>query len=123
MGQITKLTLGFHREGEYATTSEVRASAVINDILTLYAHRIEPLGICIEKRYDSAEVVVANAGELRQVLTNLIVNACEALAEKGNKLFIHVYDSRGWKAGERGHPHHHRRQRLRHSPRSPPQAL
>ena len=99
MGQITKLTLGFHHEGEYATTSEVRASAVIDDILTLYGHRIEPLGICIEKRYDSAGVVVANAGELRQVLTNLIVN--EALAEKGNKLFIHVYDSRGWKAGAR----------------------
>src|SRR5919197_377969 len=98
MGQITKLTLGFHREGEYATTSEVRASAVIDDILTLYGPRIEPLGICIEKRYDSAEVVVANAGELRQVLTNLVVNACEALADKGNKLFIHVYDSRGWKA-------------------------
>jgi hypothetical protein len=34
----------------------------------------------IDKRYDSAGAVIANDGELRQVLSNLIVNASEALA-------------------------------------------
>jgi len=97
IGQITKLTLGFHREGESGTAAEVRASDLIDGILTLYGHRVESLGAAIEKRYDSAGAVTANAGELRQVLSNLIVNASEALAHKGDKLLIHVYDSPDWR--------------------------
>ena len=101
IGQITKLTLGFHREGEQQGIAEVRVSDLIDGILTLYGPRIESLGVAIEKRYDSAGVVFANAGELRQVLSNLIVNATEALAKTGSKLLIHVYDSTDWKSAGR----------------------
>jgi PAS domain S-box-containing protein len=101
IGQITKLTLGFHREGEQRGAAEVRASELIDGILALYGHRIESLGVIIEKRYDSAGTVLANSGELRQVLSNLIVNASEALAKKGDKLLIDVYDSPDWKAAGR----------------------
>jgi len=102
IGQITKLTLGFHREGERGE-AELRASDLIDGILALYGHRIESLGVVIEKRYDSAGALVADAGELRQVLSNLIVNAAEALAKKGDKLLIHVYDSPDWRAtGRKG---------------------
>jgi len=100
IGQITKLTLGFHREGERGE-AELRASDLIDGILALYGHRIESLGVAIEKRYDSAGVLVADAGELRQVLSNLIVNAAEALAKKGDKLLIHVYDSPDWRGTRR----------------------
>ncbi|MGC2325001.1 MAG: PAS domain S-box protein, partial [Terriglobales bacterium] len=103
IGQITKLTLGFHREGEQQGIAEIGASDLIEGILTLYGCRIESLGVAIEKRYDSAGAVIANAGELRQVLSNLIVNASEALAKTGNRLLIHVYDSPDWNAaGRRG---------------------
>jgi two-component system, chemotaxis family, CheB/CheR fusion protein len=103
IGQITKLTLGFHREGEDFRSTEVRASDLIDGILTLYGQRIESLGVAIEKRYDSAGAVTANAGELRQVLSNLIVNATEALAKTGSKLLIHVCDSPDWKGvGRKG---------------------
>jgi two-component system CheB/CheR fusion protein len=102
IGQITKLTLGFHREGERGA-AEVRASDLIDGILTLYGHRIESLGVAIEKRYDSAGTLVADAGELRQVFSNLIVNAAEALANQGDKLVIHVCDSQDWRGpGRRG---------------------
>jgi two-component system CheB/CheR fusion protein len=101
IGQITKLTLGFHRGGEARAGAEVRATELIDGILTLYGYRIESLGVAIEKRYTSTGAVVADAGELRQVLSNLILNASEALAEKGNKLVIHVYDSPDWKAAGR----------------------
>jgi signal transduction histidine kinase len=37
------------------------------------------------------------------VLSNLIVNASEALGKTGNRLLIHVYDSPDWKdAGRKG---------------------
>ncbi|MFI5107584.1 MAG: nitrogen regulation protein NR(II) [Terriglobales bacterium] len=103
ISQITKLTLGFHREGEKREAAEVRASELIDGILTLYGHRIESLGVTIVKRYDSTGAVVADAGELRQVLSNLIVNAADVLAEKGDKLHIHVRDSQDWRgAGQKG---------------------
>jgi PAS domain S-box-containing protein len=101
IGQITKLTLGFHREGEDLRSTEVRASNLIDGILTLYRHRIESLGVAIEKRYDSVGAVTANAGELRQVFSNLIMNATEALAKTGSRLLIHVYDSPDWRNGTR----------------------
>jgi two-component system CheB/CheR fusion protein len=102
IGQITKLTLGFHREGERGE-AELRASDLIDGILALYGHRIESLGVAIEKRYDSAGALIADAGELRQVFSNLIVNAGEALAKKGDKLLIHVYDSPDWRGtGRKG---------------------
>jgi PAS domain S-box-containing protein len=97
IGQITKLTLGFHREGEQQGIAEVRVSDLIDGILTLYGPRIHSLGVHIEKRYDSAGTVSANAGELRQVLSNLTVNATEALAKTGNKLSLHVRDSIDWR--------------------------
>lgn len=100
--RITKLTLGFYREGERGA-AEVRASELIDGILTLYGHRIESLGVTIVKRYDNIGAAVADAGELRQVLSNLIVNAAEALANKGDKLVIHVCDSQDWRGtGRRG---------------------
>lgn len=97
IGQITKLTLGFHREGEQHGAAEVRASDLIDGILTLYGPRVESLGVRIEKRYDTPGTVTGNAGELRQVLSNLIVNATEALAKTGNKLLIHIRDSMDWR--------------------------
>lgn len=100
IAEIAQLTLGFMRKGARA---EVRVTDLIDGVLTLYGHRIESLGISIEKRYESAGVLVADAGELRQVLSNLIVNASQALAKKGDRLLIHVYDSPDWKgAGRRG---------------------
>ncbi len=100
IGEIAQLTLGFMRKGARA---EVRVTDLIDGILTLYGHRIESLGIFIIRRYESAGVLVADAGELRQVLSNLIVNASEALAKKGGRLLIHVHDSPDWKGvGRKG---------------------
>jgi PAS domain S-box-containing protein len=97
IGQITKLTLGFHREGEDLRPTQVRVSDLIDGILKLYGRRIESLGVNIEKRYETPGMVIANSGELRQVLSNLIVNATEALAKHGDKLCLHVRESVDWR--------------------------
>jgi signal transduction histidine kinase len=38
------------------------------------------------------------AGELRQVFSNLIANAMDALTASGTKLIVHVRESRDWRA-------------------------
>jgi PAS domain S-box-containing protein len=96
IGQITKLTLGFHREGEERKAVPLKVAELFDGILILYGYRIQSLGVTIERRYDSAGEVIGDASELRQVFSNLIVNAVDALARKGDRLCIHVHDSVEW---------------------------
>ena len=65
-------------------------------MLALYGHKLRSLGIVVETRYDSDVPVNAFPGELRQVFSNLIVNAADALEKSGDRLCIHVFDSADW---------------------------
>ena len=96
ISQITKLTLGFHRGSESRQTP-VKIMDLIDDALTLYERKAMTLGIAVNKRYHGTGVVHADPGELRQVFSNLIVNAMDALANTGNQLCVHVFDSLDWR--------------------------
>jgi len=50
----------------------------------------------VEKRFDAPGNVMGVAGELRQVFSNLIANAIDALTVTGTKLVVHVRYSRDW---------------------------
>ena len=95
IAQITRLTLGFHR-GERKQT-DVRIPELIENVLTLYGRKIESLGIKISTHYEGSPVVHGDEGELRQVFSNLVVNAVDAMTELGDRLSIQVHDSRNWK--------------------------
>jgi PAS domain S-box-containing protein len=101
ISQITKLTLGFYR-GERRET-DVRITELIDNVLTLYGRKIESLGIKLETRYEGNTTVRGDEGELRQVFSNLVVNAVDAMNESGDSLVIHVYETRDWRnPGRRG---------------------
>ena len=51
----------------------------------------------METRFDFSGIVYGVAAELRQILSNLIVNAIDALQRTGNKLLVRVRNSRDWK--------------------------
>jgi PAS domain S-box-containing protein len=94
--QVTKLTLGFSRQEERSVT-QVSPIDLIENVLTLYGRKLLTLGVNVEKRYDSRQKINAVAGELRQVFSNLIVNATDALAVVGDRLVIRVSDSADWR--------------------------
>ena len=98
--QITKLTLGFHRQSDVQRV-QVRIPELIDNALALCRRKIQSFGISVETRYDSAGVVQGIPAELRQVLSNLIINAVDALQKTGNKLIVHVFDSRDWRNPDR----------------------
>ncbi|HZU21963.1 MAG TPA: ATP-binding protein [Terriglobales bacterium] len=91
IGTIVRHTLGFHREA--AAPVAVRIRDIIEETLRLYDRRITNSEIEIVKRYDSDGMVEAFPGEMRQVFSNLLVNAIEAVGKKG-RITIHVADVR-----------------------------
>jgi signal transduction histidine kinase len=100
VGQITRTTLGFYRERD-TTIVPVNVTELIESILLLYRRRLQSVGVQVDKRVESTANIMAVAGELRQVFSNLIANAIEALTASGTKLILHVRDSRDWSNPDR----------------------
>lgn len=80
--QIARRTLGFHREPNYRTS--VTMAEIVHELAALYEPRLSTKGIRFQVRVaDPKLAVLANAGELRQLLSNLLVNSIDAVAESG----------------------------------------
>jgi PAS domain S-box-containing protein len=96
VAQLVQKTLSFYRSD--AQASKVALSELLDDVVWLYMRRIQENGIKIEKRIDFAGQVISNGAELRQVFTNLFVNALDAVGQ-GGRIVIHVAPARSWKNG------------------------
>jgi PAS domain S-box-containing protein len=92
---VTRLTLGLHRHSPL--TVEMRLTELIDNVLTLYRRRIESYGLVVERRFESLGIVTGLAAELRQIFSNLIVNAVDALHTSGTRLVVKVINSVDWR--------------------------
>ncbi len=101
VSEIAKLTLGMQR-GAPDSRESVQVTRLLDNVLTLYQGRTKTLGIQVGRKYDFDGSLVGSPGELRQVFSNLIVNAMDALAIRGDKLAVSVRYARRWDTGERG---------------------
>jgi PAS domain S-box-containing protein len=79
--QISRAMLGLYRESRAPVPVDLKA--ILEEILLLMEHRFMELGVTIYTDLPSAVVVDAFPAELRQVFTNLITNAAEAAAPRG----------------------------------------
>src|SRR3954469_6209283 len=93
ISHIVKQTLGFYRETEHPI--QVELSKVLDSVFALYEHRGAKFDIQLSRKYDLDAVVEGYPGELRQIFSNLVVNALEAVGEDG-QVMIHAYRSRDW---------------------------
>lgn len=87
VSQIVRQSLAFSR----MTTDQLPVPIVrlLEEVLVLYAPRIQSRGVHIEKRFEWNAPV---PGEMRQVFSNLIVNAVDALPP-GGSVYLHVFQS------------------------------
>ena len=99
IAHIVKQTLGFARET--SAPQPVEVTAVLEDVLTLYSHKLETNAVKVECRFEDRGRVRAFPGELRQVFSNLVINAVEAMGREG-RLVLHVYRSHNWRSGAAG---------------------
>jgi len=90
IAQITGQLLTFHREAR--TPVAVDLADVIQSVLMLHAPQIRRDHIKVEQRVETASTVRGFPGELRQVFSNLVGNAIDAMPKEG-RLILHVRES------------------------------
>ena len=100
VGQITRTTLGLYRDRD-TTPGPVNVVGLIETILMLYQRRLQSVGAQLETKFKSTGMLQGVSGELRQVFTNLIANAIDALETSGTRLIVRAHDSSDWGRSER----------------------
>ena len=87
LDSIAQQTLGFVREG--AAPEKLDAGKILTQILQLYGRKLEASHIVVESELESNLEIIGHPGELRQVFSNLILNAMEAM-QQGGRLRLRV---------------------------------
>jgi len=96
---IAQQTLGFVRE--HASSAPLNVAETFDQVLQLYTRKLEQKHIHVEKHYEQNVEVCGFAGELRQLFSNLTINAIDALKE-GGKLELRVARRHDWNANRQG---------------------
>jgi protein-histidine pros-kinase len=78
---ISRQTLAPHRETKLPVVTKL--SELIDDVCAMYRPRFQAAKIEVEKHYAVEGEVTIFPSELRQVFTNLITNAIDAIGQKG----------------------------------------
>lgn len=81
---ITNQTLRFHRRKP--TLRKVSARELMSGIEEMFAGRVANHGINVTERYGTDRMIFCFDGEIRQVLTNLVGNAIDAMRAGGRLL-------------------------------------
>jgi PAS domain S-box-containing protein len=81
VGHIVSQTLGFYRESN--VRQPIDLGMLVNDVLSLYQRKLDARQIRVTRQMESGAVVEGIAGELRQVLANLLANALDAMGPNG----------------------------------------
>lgn len=99
VAQITSQTLRFHKQQSAPAVTDV--VEVVNSILMLYRRKLSHDGVNLKLDVRECSSLVCYAGEIRQVLANLIGNALDAMSH-GGVLRVKVREGTAWQTAQRG---------------------
>jgi PAS domain S-box-containing protein len=97
---ITAQSLRFYKQS--TGPEAITCSELIAPILELYQPRVKNFDIVAELRDRSIQHIVCLASEIRQVVTNLITNAIDAMRSHGGRLFVRTHEAKNWQEGKSG---------------------
>ena len=100
VSQITTQTLRFHRQSSSRTQVEVKS--LLESILALYRGRIRNSDVTAVFGHRESSALLCFDSELRQILTNLIGNAIDAMRARGGRLTLRSRDATIWSTGAKG---------------------
>jgi PAS domain S-box-containing protein len=96
---ISKQTLGFYRQSNLM--GEFNLADITDGVVGLLERKLATAQIQVVRKFDGKPLVHGYSGEMRQVISNLILNAMEAVGSQG-KIHLHIYKSRNWQTGHEG---------------------
>ena len=91
LGEITRKTLSFYRE--QTETKDFDLVEIAESALKAHSHRTNRQNVTIRKRVAGPAVASVFAGEILQILSNLILNSLDALPENDPVLCVRVRTS------------------------------
>jgi len=98
ISRITSQTLKFHRES--VRPAEFDLAGLIGELVEFYQPKAKQHGVTVVKRFDTEAKVLGFSGEIRQVISNLLLNAIEATPQDG-QVILHLYESSDRRGGNR----------------------
>jgi len=81
VSHITRQTLGFYRESTSPTS--VHIPALVESVLTLYSNKLQVKQIRVQLTLETCPPVIGLAGEIQQLVSNIISNAIDAVPFNG----------------------------------------
>jgi len=99
VARLAQQTLGSVRDSSNLVGMD--PAVIMDEILQLYSRKLEHKRVQVKRCYRGKFQISGYSGEVRQLLTNLIVNAADAMGE-GGCLRVRVTRGRHWPDGTRG---------------------
>jgi PAS domain S-box-containing protein len=93
ISQLTKQTLGFYRETKEA--APLRIGPMLNQLIPLFAARTRNKDIDIHPEIRGDTEINGVAGEIQQLITNLLSNSIDAVSRRG-KIRVRVSPAKEW---------------------------
>ena len=93
LATIARQTLGFVRDASSPAPLDV--ARTLDEVLGLYRPKLDAKQIVLRKQFPEDSQISGYAGELRQLFSNLIVNAVDAMGE-GGCLALRVARAQDW---------------------------
>jgi PAS domain S-box-containing protein len=78
---MVKQTLGFYREVGRVTA--VQLPEILDEVLHLFEQKLKNSTVRVERQYNSTTSIQAIEGEVRQVISNLVINSIDAMPQRG----------------------------------------
>jgi PAS domain S-box-containing protein len=97
---ISNKTLKFNRQS--ARPLALRSGELTSEVLSIYQARLMNTSVRVDTRDRATATVVCFDGEMRQVLSNLVGNAIDAMLTGGGHLLVRSRDAMDWKTGAKG---------------------
>lgn len=91
---ITAQSLRFYKQS--TRPEPVLCSVLVSSVLDVYRSRALNYGVKVLLRERSTQHIVAMASELRQVLSNLVANAIDAMKGGGGRLLVRTREATNW---------------------------
>ena len=95
VSEITQQTLRFYRQSTLPGSANL--GELMDSVLALHQGRLVSMQIQVERDYDPDATLFCFAGEIRQIFTNLIMNAVDAMLPDGGRFVVRIRRSQSAK--------------------------